>query len=64
MAKKEEEFGIPLPLDIPTIKKDVDCPNCGKKIRVEFEIEMAPIIPIITKGLEQLGKKEGADGKD
>ena len=64
LLKKEEEIGIPLPIDIPTIKEIVDCPNCGGKIEVEFEIDMAPIIPMITKGLEQLGKKEGADGKD
>ena len=69
MAKKEEEekeiVGMPINVEMPTIKKVVDCPNCGGKILVEFEVELAPLIPMLTKGLEQAEKeKEGADGKD
>ena len=59
MAKKEKEMvGMPIQVEMPTIKKVVDCPGCGGKVLVEFEIELAPLIPVLTKGLEQAGKEE------
>lgn len=68
MAKEEEKemVGMPINVEMPTIKKVVDCPKCGAKMEVEFEVELAPLIPVLTKGLEQAGKEkeEGADGKD
>jgi len=35
------------PEENPTIKKIVDCPRCGAKIEVEFEIEMETILPML-----------------
>ena len=39
MAKEEKK------LDIPTIKKIVECLKCGAKMEVEFEIELDALIP-------------------
>ncbi len=63
--KEKEVVGMPINVEMPTIKKVVDCPKCGGKVLVEFEVELAPLIPVLTKGFEQLKEeKEGADGKD
>ncbi len=39
MAKEEKK------LEIPTIKKIVECLKCGAKMEVEFEIELDALIP-------------------
>ena len=36
-------------LELPSIKKIVDCPRCKAKIEVEFEIGMDMILPEIAK---------------
>jgi len=62
MTKKEEkEQIVPLPVETPTIKKIVTCPNCGGKVKVEFEIEMDAVIPALAN-MGQPEEKE--DDKD
>ena len=36
-------------MELPSIKKIVDCPKCKAKIEVEFEIGMDMIMPALTK---------------
>ena len=36
-------------LELPSIKKIVDCPRCKAKIEVEFEIGMDMIMPELAK---------------
>ena len=68
MTKKEEkEQIVPLPVEMPTIEKIVTCPNCGGKVKVEFEIEMDAVIPALaglSKSLDARGLEEKKDGKD
>ena len=66
MSKKESEVELPQSEEIPTIKKVVDCPKCGSKIKVEFEIELDTVIPATLAGaLAQAGKPaEEEHGKD
>ncbi len=64
MAKKEEEVGIPIQVEMPTIKQVVDCPKCGAKMEVEFEVELAPLIPMLTKDLGQVEKEKLNNDKD
>ena len=46
MAEKEDEGKIiPLSDHAQTIEKIVTCPNCGGKVKVEFEIELEALIP-------------------
>ncbi len=67
MAKKEIEVGMPIQVEMPTIKKRVTCPKCGAEMDVEFEVELAPLIPALTKDLPAMGmqgmktEKEGND---
>jgi len=61
MAENKQE--LPLPIEVPTIKKVVDCPRCKAKIEVEFEVDIAPLIPMALAGMEQPKEKE-KDDKD
>ena len=36
-------------MELPSIKKIVDCPRCKAKIEVEFEIELDMIMPALAK---------------
>jgi len=36
-------------MELPSIKKIVDCPRCKAKIEVEFEIGMDMIMPELAK---------------
>jgi len=55
MTKKEEkEQIVPLPVEMPTIEKIVTCPNCGGKVKVEFEIEMDAVIPALAGDLSKM----------
>jgi len=36
-------------IELPSIKKIVDCPRCKAKIEVEFAIGMDAIIPALAK---------------
>ena len=60
MAKNGNESELPIP-EIPTIEKIVDCPNCGAKIKVEFEIELAPLLPMALAGGMPTEEKEADD---
>lgn len=46
MSGEKEEQTIQ-PLQAPSIKKIIQCPACGKDVEVEFEIELAPLIPAL-----------------
>lgn len=46
MEKKEEQQVKSV--ELPSIKKIVDCPKCGAKIEVEFEIGMDMIMPALA----------------
>lgn len=35
------------PEETPSIKKIVDCPKCGAKIEVEFEINLDMVLPML-----------------
>jgi hypothetical protein len=65
MEKGKEEQGLSVQ-SMPTIKKRVKCPKCGAEIEVEFEIELAPLIPVLGGPLLsmpfQTDKKEEPDG--
>ena len=57
MSKKESEVESPLPKELPTIKKIVDCPRCKAKIEVEFEIDVEALIPMtLAETLAEAGK--------
>ncbi len=59
MAKEEKK------LEIPTIKKIVDCLKCGAKIEVEFEIELDALIPAtIADVLSATGQPVEGNDKD
>jgi len=45
---KKEEQVLPV-MELPSIKKIVDCPRCKAKIEVEFEIGMDMIMPALAK---------------
>lgn len=45
---KNKEQILPV-MELPSIKKIVDCPRCGAKIEVEFEISMDMIMPELAK---------------
>ena len=48
--EKEKNKGQVLPImELPSIKKVVDCPRCKAKIEVEVEIGMDMIIPELAK---------------
>ena len=36
-------------MELPSIKKIVDCPRCKAKIEVEFEIDLDMIMPELAK---------------
>ena len=55
MAKKESE--IPQ-MEIPSITKIITCEKCGTKTKVEFEIDLAPLLPIVAGGLSEVAKKK------
>lgn len=61
MAKKKDDPGLPVPMEMPMIKKIVDCPKCGAKMEVEFEIELDPVMIPALMGTPT---EEGADDKD
>ena len=46
--EKNKEQALPV-LELPSIKKIVDCPRCKAKIEVEFEIGMDMIMPELAK---------------
>lgn len=67
MAKKENEQVIPLPTEIPTIKKIVTCLKCGAKMEVEFEIDLQALIPTtLADTLAEVGmpKEEEKEMRD
>jgi len=65
MAKKENEIESPQPKELPMIKKVVDCPRCGAKIEVEFEIDLEALIPAtIADVLSIVGQPVKEDDKD
>ena len=45
---KKEEQVLPV-MELPSIKKIVDCPRCKAKIEVEFEIGMDMIMPALAR---------------
>ncbi len=45
MNKEEKAMAVPIPKELPTIKKIVDCLKCGAKMEVEFEIDLEALIP-------------------
>ena len=55
MAKKETEMP---PLEVPSITKIITCEKCGTKTKVEFEIDIAPLIPVIAGGLTEAAKQK------
>jgi len=50
MEKEKEEQGLSVQ-SMPTIKKRIKCPKCGAEMEVEFEIELAPLIPAFGASL-------------
>lgn len=55
MAKKETEMP---PLEVPTITKIITCEKCGTKTKVEMEIDLAPLLPIVAGGLGEATKQK------
>ncbi len=55
MAKKETEMP---PLEVPTITKIITCEKCGTKTKVEIEIDLAPLLPIVVGGLSDVAKQK------
>lgn len=49
MAKEKNEEQILTTMELPSIKKIVDCPRCKAKIEVEFEIDLDMIMPELAK---------------
>lgn len=47
MAKDKKEEQVQT-VEMPSIKKIVDCPGCKAKIEVEFEIDMEMIMPALA----------------
>jgi len=61
---KNKEQVLPI-MEIPTIKKIVDCPRCKAKIEVEFEIELDALIPAtIADVLSATGQPKEENDKD
>ncbi len=56
-------------VELPSIKKIVDCPRCKAKIEVEFELDMEMVMPppdALKKLEEKYAKKkvEKLNGRD
>ena len=49
MEKEKNKEQILQTMELPSIKKIVDCPKCKAKIEVEFEIELDMIMPGLAK---------------
>jgi len=49
MEKEKNKEQILQTMELPSIKKIVNCPKCKAKIEVEFEIGMDMIMPALTK---------------
>jgi len=49
MGKEKKEEQILQSMELPSIKKIVNCPRCKAKIEVEFEIGMDMIMPELAK---------------
>jgi hypothetical protein len=59
MGKEKEQ--ILETVELPSIKKVVDCPRCKAKIEVEFELDMEMIMPapdVVKKLEEKYAKKK------
>ena len=52
---EEEKEKILKTVELPSIKKIVDCPRCKAKIEVEFEIDLEMVMPTpdILKKLDE-----------
>ena len=57
MSKKEDLPPI-TPMEVPSITKIITCEKCGTKTKVEFELDIAPLIPIVAGGLAAAVKPE------
>ena len=55
MAKKEMEMP---PMEVPSITKVITCSKCGTKMKIEFELDLVPLLPVIAGGLEEAAKKK------
>jgi len=66
MAKDEKELtAMPIEAKTPSVKKVVECPKCGSKIEVEFEIELDMVLPSTLAGaLAASGKPIEEHDKD
>lgn len=53
MGKEKEQ--ILETIELPSIKKVVDCPRCKARIEVEFELDMEMVMPTpdVLKKLEE-----------
>jgi hypothetical protein len=53
--EKEEKEQILETVELPSIKKEVECPKCKAKIEVEFELNMDMVMPTpdVVKELEE-----------
>jgi len=49
MGKDKKGEQVLQTMELPSIKKIVDCPKCKAKIEVEFEIGMDMIMPELAK---------------
>ena len=48
-------------MELPSVKKIVDCPKCKAKIEVEFEISMDMIMPELAKASLPIAPPEEKD---
>ena len=46
--KKEDTQQVQT-MELPSVKKIVDCPRCKAKIEVEFEVDLDMIMPELAK---------------
>ena len=49
MEKEKNKEQVLHTMELPLIKKIVDCPRCKAKVEVEFEVDLDMIMPELAK---------------